>query len=66
MPVGFGPCLLLEEKRERKVGAAIALAAKDSKELEGVYYGVGHLFSSLAQRCPSVLLAKEQLSVTAM
>lgn len=45
MPVGFGPCLLLEGKQERKVGAVIVLAAEDSKGLEGICRDVGHVFS---------------------
>lgn len=66
MPVGFGPWLLLEGKRARKAGALIALAAGDSSQLEGVCHGVGPTFSYSAWRCPSALLAKEQVSVTEM
>lgn len=66
MPVGFGPYLSLERKQEKKVGAVIVLAAEESKELEGVCHGVGHVFSSLAQTSSSVLMEKEQLSVAEM
>lgn len=64
MSVGFGPCLLLERKWEGSLVAVIVLTVEDSKELEGVCHGVGHIFSPLTRRCPSVLLAKEQLLVT--
>lgn len=37
---GICPTSLLEGKWERTVGAVIVLAAKDSKELEGVCHGV--------------------------
>lgn len=59
---GIWPMSFARGEMGQKVGAVIVPAAKDSKELEGVCHSAGYVFPSLAQSCPSVLLAKEQLS----
>lgn len=54
MPVGFGPCLLLEGKQERKVGAVIVLRTPRGWKVSAVMWDT----YSLAQSCPFVLLAE--------